>query len=70
MNIESKKDIIYDKSQHVPVDILKQILEVVINNESRDKIKEFSDGCRINLETLQDITIEDIYNIIIKNCQC
>lgn len=69
MNIESKKDIIYDKSQYVSIDILKQILEVVVNNEPRDKIKEFSDGCRINLETLQDITIEDIYNIINKNCQ-
>lgn len=69
MNIESKKDIIYDQCQYISIDILKQILEIVVNNEPRDKIKEFSDGCRINLETLQDITIEDIYNIIIKNCQ-
>lgn len=67
MNIENKKDIIYDQSQQVSIDILRQILEVVLNNESRDKIKEFSDGCRINLEVLQDTTIEDIYNIINKN---
>lgn len=67
LSFESKKDIILDTTQHAPIETLRHILEVILNNEPREKIKEFPDGCRINLEMLQNTTIEDIYNIINKN---
>lgn len=64
LSISEKKDIIIDMSQTLPIEKLRMMLETIMSNENKEKIKEFPDGCRINLDTLNENTIEDLYHMV------
>lgn len=61
---DAKKDFIIDAAQTVSIEVKKQLLEIILNNESSDVVKNFPDGSRINLNKLNSVTIDDLYNIV------
>lgn len=64
LNLEDKKTIITEIGSKLPESYLLKLLEIIMNNEDNSLIQRLANGCAINLSQLQDITIENLFDVV------
>ena len=61
MNIENKQEFIIEYINELQINHRKDVLEMIYNSPSRNKIKENGSGTQIKLSDINDPLLDNIY---------
>lgn len=62
---KDKMVIIIETAERLPIIQLKQLMEIIINNEGKSRLKKVSSGCAVDLKPLSRSTIDELYDIVV-----
>ena len=64
--MDEKKIYIYENINEIDIEVKKELLQIIYNSDTRDKIIEKGNGVQIKFNDMDDSTIITIYSILKK----
>ena len=66
IELNEKKKYIYNNINDIDIDIKKELLQIIYNSNTKDKIVEKGNGVQIKFNDIEDSTITTLYSILKK----